>query len=93
MASPSMPMPGGAPPSPGGAPGAPPPGLSAAASAVHDQNSPTQDLIKLNMDAQKIAQDNPATAPMMKEIGNQVRLATMKMIQARQQQQQATPQI
>lgn len=45
------------------------------------------------MDAQKISADSPETAPMMREIQNQVRMATMKMIQQRQQTQQATPQI
>jgi hypothetical protein len=47
----------------------------------------------LGTDAQKIAQDNPETTPMMREVGNQVRLATMKLIQMRQQTRQQTPQI
>jgi hypothetical protein len=45
------------------------------------------------MDAQSIAGDDPTTAPMMREVQNQVRMATMKMIQQRQATQQATPQI
>jgi hypothetical protein len=45
------------------------------------------------MDAQKIAADSPETAPMMREVQNQVRMATMKIIQQKQQTQQATPQI
>jgi hypothetical protein len=45
------------------------------------------------MDAQKIAQDSPETAPMMREIGNQVRMATMKLLEMRQQKQASTPQI
>jgi len=45
------------------------------------------------MDAQSIASDAPETAPMMREVQNQVRMATMKLIQQRQASQQATPQI
>lgn len=45
------------------------------------------------MDAQKIASESPETAPMMREVENQVRQATMKMIQQRQAKQQATPPI
>ena len=45
------------------------------------------------MDAQKIASESPETAPMMREIQNQVRMATMKMIQQRQATQQQAPQI
>jgi hypothetical protein len=45
------------------------------------------------MDAQKIAQEAPECAPMMREVQNQVRMATMKMIQQRAATQQATPQI
>jgi hypothetical protein len=54
---------------------------------------PAQKLARLAMDAQKIASESPETAPMMREVENQVRQATMKMIQQRQAQQQATPQI
>jgi hypothetical protein len=50
-------------------------------------------LARLAMDAQKIASESPETAPMMREIQNQVRMATMKMIQQRQATQQQTPQI
>lgn len=50
-------------------------------------------LAKLAMDANKIAETIPETAPMMREVQNQVRMATMKMIQQRTQQQQASPQI
>lgn len=52
-----------------------------------------QDLAKLAMDSKKIAGDSPETAPMMREVENQVRQATMKLIQQRQATQQATPQI
>lgn len=52
-----------------------------------------QKLARLAMDAQSIASDSPETAPMMREVQNQVRMATMKMIQSRQQTQQQTPQI
>jgi len=52
-----------------------------------------QSLARLAMDAQKIAADAPETAPMMRAIQDQVRQATMKMIQQRQATQQATPQI
>jgi hypothetical protein len=45
------------------------------------------------MDAQSISADAPEAAPMMREVQNQVRMATMKMIQQRQATQQATPQI
>ncbi len=90
MASPAItPMPpaaGGATPPPGGAPGAG--GLGAPAGG-----GTAQSLARLAMDAQKIAGDAPETAPMMREIQNQVRMATMKMIQQRQATQQATPPI
>lgn len=70
----------------GGAPGAgagsPPQGGGAA-----------QKLARLAMDAQSIASETPEAAPMMREVQNQVRMATMKMIQQRQATQQATPQI
>jgi hypothetical protein len=45
------------------------------------------------MDAQGIAGDEPSTAPMMRAVQDQVRQATMKIIQQRQATQQATPQI
>jgi hypothetical protein len=45
------------------------------------------------MDAQNIAGDDPTTAPMMRAIQDQVRQATLKMIQNKQQAQQASPQI
>jgi len=45
------------------------------------------------MDAQQISSESPETAPMMREIQNQVRMAMMKMIQQRQSAQQATPPI
>lgn len=96
MASPQItpnPADAGGPP-PGGAPGpagpasagGPPPGSGSGGNTA-------QSLAKLAMDAQKISADSPETAPMMREIQNQVRMATMKMIQQRQQTQQATPQI
>jgi hypothetical protein len=50
-------------------------------------------LAKLAMDAQKIAGSSPEAAPMMREVQNQVRMATMKIIQQRQATQQQTPQI
>lgn len=52
-----------------------------------------QALAKLALDSQQIAADSPETAPMMREIQNQVRMATMKVLQMRQASQQATPQI
>lgn len=91
MASPAQsPMdPGaGSPPTPG--PSGP---IAAAADATHDAGGPTQALIKLAMDAKKISEDHAETAPMMREIQNQVRMATMKVIQSRQQTQQSAPQI
>lgn len=45
------------------------------------------------MDAEAISAAAPETAPMMREVANQIRMATMKMIQQRQATQQATPQI
>jgi hypothetical protein len=54
---------------------------------------PAQMLAKLSMDANKIAQVLPEAAPMMREVENQVRMATLKMIQQRTAQQQASPQI
>lgn len=52
-----------------------------------------QKLARLAMDAKQISADAPETAPMMREVENQVRMATMKMIQQRQAAQQATPPI
>ena len=78
MASPASPL---TPPTAGG----PPPGGAGGGAA--------QSLARLAMDAQKIASESPETAPMMREIQNQVRMATMKMIQQRQATQQQTPQI
>jgi hypothetical protein len=73
----------------GGAPGA-----GAGASQPSPQTGgPAQKLGRLAMDAQSIASEMPEAAPMMREVQNQVRMATMKMIQQRQQTQQATPQI
>jgi hypothetical protein len=57
---------------------------------------PAQMLAKLAMDADKVAaipEIGPVVAPFMREIQNQVRMATMKMIQQRTAQQQASPQI
>lgn len=79
------PAPGGA-PSPGGVAGAPPQSPSAGAPLP-------QKLARLAMDAQAISSESPETAPMMREVQNQVRMAMMKMIQQKQQAQQATPQI
>ena len=79
---------GGAPIPPGGAPGAGGPGPSGPPGG-----GAAQSLAKLAMDAQKISSESPETAPMMREVQNQVRMATMKMIQQRQATQQATPQI
>lgn len=45
------------------------------------------------MDAQAIAQADPGTAPMMREVSKQVDQAMLKMIQMRQSAQQQTPQI
>jgi len=45
------------------------------------------------MQAQQMAEQFPEAAPMAREIQNQVRMATMKVIQSRQSPQQATPQI
>ena len=78
---------GGAPPTGGAAPpaaGAAPPGAGAAL---------PQKLARMAMDAQSISSESPETAPMMREIQNQVRMAMMKMIQQRQSAQQATPPI
>lgn len=95
MATPPNPLVGGAAggspspgvassPSPGGAPGGASPGGSAPL---------PQKLARMAMDAQAIASESPETAPMMREVQNQVRMAMMKMIQQRQQSQQATPPI
>ena len=82
--TPQPPASGGA-PQMGGAPGAGGAGPSGGGAAGK--------LARLSMDAQSIASESPETAPMMREIQNQVRMATMKIIQQRQQTQQATPQI
>lgn len=85
--TPQPPVAGGAPQ--GGAPGAggspSPGGMQAGGTA--------QKLARLSMDAQSISSESPETAPMMREVQNQVRMATMKMIQMRQATQQATPPI
>ena len=73
------------PPQPGA--GGPPP------QAMQQLQPPAQMLAKLAMDANKIAEIAPEAAPMMREVANQVRMATMKMIQQRSAQQQASPQI
>ena len=52
-----------------------------------------QRLAKLSSDAQQIASELPSTAPMMREIQNKVREATMQLIQQQRQAQQPTPQI
>lgn len=81
--------PGGSPPTPGASPTPSPGGAPGAA-----QGAPLpQKLARLAMDAQAISGESPETAPMMREIQNQVRMAMMKMIQQRQQAQQATPPI
>jgi len=48
---------------------------------------------RISMMAQQLASDFPEAAPMAREIQNQVRMATMKVIQARSAPQQATPSI
>ena len=98
MATPSNPLIGsggpptdGAPSPPGAPSGAPPPGPSASPGGA---GAPLpQKLARMAMDSQAIASESPETAPMMREIANQVRMAMMKMIQQRQQSQQATPPI
>ena len=50
-----------------------------------------QRLARLSMDAQGIAGDSPETAAMMREIQNQVRMATMKIIQQKQQTRRMAP--
>ncbi len=91
MASPASPL---TPPTAGGPPpGGPPPMGGAGASGQPGGGGAAQSLARLAMDAQKIASESPETAPMMSEIQNQVRMATMKMIQQRQATQQQTPQI
>ena len=91
MATPSNPL---TPPAAGGPPpGGPPPMGGAGASGQPGGGGAAQSLARLAMDAQKIASESPETAPMMREIQNQVRMATMKMIQQRQATQQATPAI
>lgn len=82
--SPAPPAAGG-PSAPGAGPSAPPQG--------GDKGPIAQRLARLALDAQGISGDSPETAPMMREIQNQVRMATMKMIQQRQQTQQASPAI
>jgi hypothetical protein len=52
-----------------------------------------QKLAKLAADAQQIAGELPATAPMMREVAQKVREATMVLIQQQRQAQQPTPAI
>jgi hypothetical protein len=54
---------------------------------------PLQRLSFFAMASDKNSSENPETAPMMREIQNQVRMAMTKMIQSRQSAQQTTPQI
>jgi len=92
MASTASPL---TPPAAGGPPpgGPPPMGGAGASGPPTGGGGAAQSLARLAMDAQKIASESPETAPMMREIQNQVRMATMKMIQQRQATQQATPAI
>lgn len=86
--TPASPAPGGPPQgAPGAGAGAPQPGGGG------DKGPVAQRLARLSLDAQGISGDAPETAQMMREIQNQVRMATMKMIQQKQQTQQASPQI
>lgn len=88
-------------PMPPNAGGAAPQGAAPGAGGIHpsipdaigQSGGTAQKLAKLAMDAQKISSDDPSTAPMMREVQNQVRLATVKMIQQRAASQQQTPQI
>ena len=82
-----------APPAGGPPQGAPGAGAGAPQPGGGDKGPVAQRLARLSMDAQGIAGDDPTTAPMMREVQNQVRMATMKMIQQKQQAQQASPQI
>ena len=86
--SPGGPTPPGAGAAPPSAPGAAPGGMSPGPAAPLPQK-----LARMAMDAQQISSENPECAPMMREVQNQVRMAMMKMIQAKQQTQQTTPQI
>lgn len=52
-----------------------------------------QKLAKLSADAQALANELPPAAPMMREVVNQIRQATMQLIQQQRQAQQPTPQI
>ena len=95
MASPAInpaPQPAGGPPQ--GAPGGGA-GVSQGTSWLEAFRSAPmpQKLQMLTMGAQIVSSEDPATAPMMREVQNQCRQATMKMIQNRQATQQATPQI
>jgi hypothetical protein len=48
---------------------------------------------RIAQQAQEATQQFPEAAPMMREVANQCRLATMKAIQQRSQPQGPTPQI
>jgi hypothetical protein len=48
---------------------------------------------RLSQMAQQAASEFPEAAPMMREIQNQVRMATMKVIQSKQAPPQQTPSI
>ena len=54
---------------------------------------PAQMIAQLAMDAKKVAEVAPETAPMMRAIQEQVQQATMKLIQAKASQMQQAPQI
>ena len=54
---------------------------------------PAKKLAKMAADAKDFAESSPASAPMMREIQNQVRQATMKLMQTHMASQQPTPQI
>lgn len=73
--------------------GAPQPGGVLHMAGNQDFLDPAKKLAKLAEDAKDIAEAIPASAPMMREVANQVRMATMKLIQQHSQPQQPTPQI
>ena len=80
-------------PAPPTAGGAPPVGTPPVAGGASQGGGIAQKLARLAMDAQSIASDSPETAPMMRQVQDLVRQATMKMIQQRQATQQQTPPI
>lgn len=80
--------------SPAITPQSPTPGGSGSGGAAPPTGGPGMAIFaRISQMAQQMAEQFPESAPMAREIQNQVRMATMKSIQAQAPQPQQTPQI